>query len=238
MAIINLTWENIDGILGEVHRVFNQEREPIMAEPIVPPAGVGDDLMSWLVPRDVNKKIVEAMPDWCKTAQKLIYLKVDIANESNEGSAFTPIIRLPLSEVWHRYPGTLTQVITNGVHYAGWDGQTLYLCLKDTESGLPQDRATDFVKQMFAIAQKHYEISKKASKAVETMREFLGQHRTLQTALKECPAIMSYVPDWMKQELNRVPPKRTRRPPIPKAEKKEVDMSQLVAQATISKLNL
>lgn len=235
MAIINLTYDNVDGIIGEVHRTFNEERNAIMAEPIVPPEGVGDELMSWLVSREDNKKILDAMPDWCKPLQKQFYIKVDIITDD---SSFTPIVHVPLTEQWYNYGCVYATPSISGTEATSWDGQILHLILKDTESGLPQGKATEFVKQLFAIAKKHDDITKKTEQAVNTMREFLGQHRTLQTALKECPAVMSYVPDWMKQELNRVPPKRTRRPPIPKGEKKEIDMSQLVTQATISKLNL
>lgn len=235
MAIINLTYDNVDGIIGEVYRVFNEERNAIMAEPIVPPEGAGDELMSWLVPREDNKKILEAMPDWCKSLQRQFYVKVDI---NAGGSLFTPTVHVPLTEEWYNFSCIYAVPSISGAELASWNGQVLNLFLKDTESGLPQGKATEFIKQLFAIAKKHDDITKKTGQAVSTMREFLGQHRTLQTALKECPAVMSYVPDWMKQELNRVPPKRTRRPPIPKGEKKEIDMSQLVTQATISKLNL
>lgn len=238
MAIINLTYDNIDGIIGEVYRIFNEERNAIMAEPIGVPEGVGDELMSWLVPREDNKKVLEAMPEWCKSKQKRFYVKVDFFDTEAVDSPNTPIITAPLSEAWYHYNGTWANIGIKGAEVSTWDGQVLRLYLRDTESGLPQGKATEFVKQLFAIAKKHDDISKKTEQAVSTMREFLGQHRTLQTALKECPAVMSYVPDWMKQELNRVPPKRTRRPPIPKGEKKEIDMSQLVTQATISKLNL
>jgi len=153
-------------------------------------------------------------------------------------SSYTPMVHMPLTEQWYNFNCVYAVPSISGIDAASWDGQILHLTLKDTESGLPQGKATEFVKQLFAIAKKHDDISKKTKQAVSTMHEFLGQHRTLQTALKECPAVMSYVPDWMKQELNRVPPKRTRRPSIPKGEKKEIDMSQLVTQATISKLNL
>lgn len=238
MAIINLTYDNVDDIIGEVHRIFNEERNAVMAEPIVPPEGIGDELMSWLVSREDNKKILEAMPEWCRSTQQRFYVKVDFFGTDAENSPHTPIIILPLSEAWYRYSGTCANVGVKGAEISTWDGQVLRLYLKDTESGLPQSKATEFIKQLFAVAKKHDDITKKTEQAVSTMREFLGQHRTLQTALKECPAVMSYVPDWMKQELNRVPPKRTRRPPIPKGEKKEIDMSQLVTQATISKLNL
>jgi len=63
MAIINLTYDNIDGIIGEVYRIFDEERNAIMEEPVVPPEGAGDELLSWIVPRENNKKILEAMPD-------------------------------------------------------------------------------------------------------------------------------------------------------------------------------
>lgn len=135
------------------------------------------------------------------------------------------------------FPKTINLPTITGVRSAAFNGELLTLYLEDT-SGLPQGQAADFVKSLLTLAQQHNKITDKTHAAVVTMREFLGQHRTLQTALKECPAIISYVPDWMKQELNRVPPKRVRRPPIPKGEKKQIDMTELVTQATIAKLNL
>ncbi len=237
MAIINLTWETVDGIVGQVHEIFNQERNALMAEAIEAP-NVGDEVYSWILPRENNKKILEAMPDWHKPKTKHIYIKVNAQrNGVNDDTTYAPILRLNLKEDWYRLGNAWPGINTPFAEFAAWDGNVLSLYLKDTDK-VPQGPAGDFVKSLFAVAQKHNELTERVKQATNTMREFLGQHRTLQTALKECPAVMSYVPDWMKQELNRVPPKRTRRPPIPKAEKKEIDMSQLVTQATIAKLNL
>jgi hypothetical protein len=109
--------------------------------------------------------------------------------------------------------------------------------LNDTES-LPQNAAGEFVKSLFDIVKQHEEITNRATEAVDTMRKFLRQHRYLQSALKECPAVAAYLPNWMKQELEREPEKRTRRKPTPKVEKEKIDMSQLVIKATVDKLNL
>jgi len=240
MAIINLTWDNVDGIVCQVHEIFNQERNTLLAEAlgVTEALDAGDEVYSWLLPRENNKKILEAMPDWHKPKTKHIYIKVNAQrNEENEDSAYVPILKLSLKEDWYRLGNAWPSITIPFAKWTSWDTDVLVLYLKDTDK-VPQGPAGDLVKKLFTIAQKHNELTEKIEQAVTTMREFLGQHRTLQTALKECPAIMSYVPDWMKQELKRVPPKRTRRPPIPKAEKKEIDMSQLVTQATIAKLNL
>lgn len=235
MAIINLTRETTDCIISEVVNVFNQERMPLLEQKFVAPSGVGDDIMSWLVPRETNKKLLEIMPEWCSHTKKYIFLAV---HSPNSHEVYNPTIQLPFNEAWYYYsPSKTTLRDITGVTKAVFNGELLTLYLEDT-SGLPQGQAADFVKSLLTLAQQHNKITDKTNSAVATMREFLGQHRTLQTALKECPAIISYVPDWMKQELNRVPPKRTRRPPIPKAEKKQIDMTELVTQATIAKLNL
>lgn len=239
MAIINLTYENVDAIVGQVHQLFNQERNALMEQAIEPPQNVGDDVYALLLPRENNKKILEAMPEWHKNPKKQVYLKVNAQqNGQNIDCGCSPILNLKLTEQWYQLNGSWMNVTAPGADYATWDGNVLRLYLKDTESGLPEGQAGELIKKLYAISKQHVEITEKTEVAVNTMREFLGQHRTLQTALKECPAIMSYIPDWMQHELKRVPPKRTRRPPIPKGEKKEIDMSQLVAQATIAKLNL
>jgi len=235
MAIINLTKETTDCIIGEVVNVFNQERMPLLEQKFVVPSGVGDDIMSWVVPRETNKKLLEIMPEWCTRTRNHIYLSVCHASGQN---VYNPTIALQLNEAWYSYsPKKVILPTITGAKSTTFNGELLTLYLEDT-SGLPQGQAADFVKSLLTLAQQHNKVTDKTNAAAATMREFLDQHRTLQTALKECPAIISYVPDWLKQELNRVPPKRTRRPPIPKGEKKQVDMTELVAQATIAKLNL
>lgn len=234
MATVYLSHDNIDGIIGEVHKLFNDKREAIMAEKIVPPNGVGDELMSWVVSRETNKKVLDALPPWATTKQQRFYVKVDVPGTWD---GYTPVIHLPLQEQWYSYNRKTMDVGVKGADTSSWDGQVLRLQLTNTDN-LPQSTAIEFIKRLFSIAQRHAEIGEQANKAATTMNEFLQQHRTLQSALKECPAILSYVPDWMKQELERVPPKRTRRPPADKREKKDIDMTQLVTEATISKLNL
>lgn len=237
MAIINLTVDNVEGIIGQVHEIFNHERLALLEKTIEVP-DVGDEVYSWLISRENNKKIIEAMPPWCQQRHKQIYIKVNtncIIGSANEN--YIPILRLDLKEDWCKLASSWMPIDIPFAVNSTWDSNVLYLWLENTDK-VPQGPAGDFVKKLFAIAKEHAELDNKVTLAVVTMREFLSQHRTLQTALKECPAVMSYVPEWMKQELNRVPPKRVRRPPMPKTEKKEIDMSQLVTQATISKLNL
>lgn len=239
MAIINMTWDNIDSIVGQVVQVFNQERNAIIEQVVVVPENVGDDVYAMLLPRENNKKILEAMPEWHACVRDHIYLKVEAQqNGQNIDCPYSPVIRLNLNEQWYSLHGSWRVITVPGVDCTTWDGNILRLYLKDTESGLPEGPVGDLIKNLYAISKQHADITAKTEAAAGTMREFLGQHRTLQTALKECPAVMSYIPDWMQHELKRVPPKRTRRPSVPKSEKKEIDMSQLVAQATIAKLNL
>ncbi len=237
MAIINLTVDNVEGIIGQVHEIFNHERLALLEKTIEVP-DVGDEMYSWLLPRENNKKIIEALPPWVKVRNKYMTIKVDTyRNGHNQMGYYTPAFRLTLKEDWYRLSESHGYIDIPFANSALWDSNTLTIWLENTDK-VPQGPAGDFVKKLFAIAKEHAELDNKVTLAVVTMREFLSQHRTLQTALKECPAVMSYVPEWMKQELNRVPPKRVRRPPMPKTEKKEIDMSQLVTQATISKLNL
>lgn len=236
MAIVNLTCYNVEGIVGTVHEIFNQERLHLL-EKVIEVPDVGDEVHSWLISRENNKKIIEAMPSWCQQKSKYIYIKVSTDCTTGNSEHYIPTLRLDLKEDWCKLGSGIYELNIPFATQAMLNNTTLYLWLNDTDK-VPEGPAGDFVKQLFMIAKEHNEINDKIAQAVTTMREFLSQHRTLQTALKECPAIMSYVPEWMKGELNRVPPKRVRRPPAPKVEKKEIDMSQLVTQATIAKLNL
>lgn len=236
MAIVNLTTDNVENIVGCVHEIFNHERLPLLEKPIEVP-DIGDEVYSWLISRENNKKVIEALPQWHKPRIKHMSISVNIIHNGDmSNDYYVPTYRLSLKEDWHLLSGC-AYVDIPFAEEATWNNGNLRLVLKDTDK-VPQGLAGDFIKQLFAIAKAHVDIDDKIAQAIKTVREFLGQHRTLQTALKECPAIMSYVTEWMKQELNRVPPKRVRRPPMSKAEKKEIDMSQLVTQATIAKLNL
>lgn len=238
MAIINLTADNVEGIVSQVHEIFNHERLSLL-EKVIDVPDVGDEVYSWLLPRENNKKIIEALPPWYQPKAKYMYIKVDMfSNGSRKEGGYTPTLRLPaLKEEWYKFQECWLDLVIPFAESAAWNSNVLYLWLENTDK-VPQGPAGDFIKELFTIAKEHADLDDKVAQAATTMREFLSQHRTLQTALKECPAVMSYVPEWMKKELNRVPPKRVRRPPAPKAEKKEIDMSQLVTQATIAKLNL
>jgi len=237
MAIINLTPDNVEGIVSQVHEVFNHERLGLL-EKVIDVPDVGDEVYSWLLSRENNKKIIEALPPWHQPRTKQMYIKVDINRDGKQyNGGYTPTLRLSLKEDWYKLGESWSGMTIPFANAATWSSNVLYLWLENTDK-VPQGPAGDFVKKLYTIAKEHADLDYKVTQAVTTMREFLGQHRTLQTALKECPAIMSYIPEWMKQELNRVPFKRVRRPPAPKAEKKEIDMSQLVTQATIAKLNL
>lgn len=229
MAIVPITAEVKNSVLSQVRRVYEASMSKISTDfDSQVKDGMGDELYSWIIPVAKEKQLREILPPWAVRETGYMYLSVTGVN------CYNVMLLFKEPHVLLNGSGTVDIPGTN----AYWDGCSLTIEITD-ESQLPAGQVTNLIRAMnkTIIAQK--KIKADANDACTTMDKFLSQHRTLQTAIKEFgPALTTYFDHWITEELNRIPPKRTRGPAKPKPPPEPVDLKKLIGKATASKLNL
>lgn len=241
MATINLTEDTVYEITCSVERIYNAERTKI-SYPDSPLSGsYGDTFAEWLLPKDKMEALTNAMPFWMKQYTKSYNVKIGtpLAN-----AHYSPWMRLDCSELvldLHNRHETYSNftVSTPGINNIDNISTGFVIHLSDGGDSLPKSDLRDSIIDLNKYVEANGRITTECTEAVDTMRKFLKQHRTLQSAMKEFgPSLSFYVPSWLMEEYNRVPPKRTRKPKSEQPEKTPVKLDGLIAKATVSKLNI
>lgn len=242
MATVKLNAAAINDIVGQVRASYEQDRLKFMDKEFEIGPDVGDEVYSWLVPVDKEKQLRELMPPWMVRQNTSMCIRV----EQTEGtgliktcSPYSTVLRLPFKDKHLIGTGHTFEVDLPGVESSWWDGTTLTLWMKDEKHELPESTASKLVDELYAQLAKHDKVTKTSEEAQKTMRAYLGQFSSVQKAIKkDGPWLTAYLPQWMKDEMNRVPPKRVRIPKSAKTEPVEININKLVARATANKLNI
>lgn len=241
MATVKLNAAAINDIVGQVRANYEQDRLKFMDKEWDIGPDVGDEMYSWLLPVEKEKKLRETMPPWMFRETNGMHIRVEnsIDGHVNTHSPYSTVLRLKFKEK-HLIGMGLTYVVDlPGVETSWWDGTTLTLWMKDEKHELPKSTASTLVDELYAQLAKHNKVTKASEEAQKTMRAYLPQFSSVQKAIKkDGPWLTAYLPQWMKDEMNRIPPKRVRIPKAAKGEPVEVNINKLVARATASKLNI
>lgn len=241
MATINLTEDIVYEITCSVERIYNAERNKI-EYPHKPISGdYGDTFAEWLLPKDKMEALTNATPSWMKQYTSRYTVRI---STTSDNAHYSPWMLLdcsaPVLDLHNKRDNYSTfTVSTPGINAIDNVSTGFIIHLSDGGDSLPKSDLRDSIIDLNKYIEANGRITTEYIEAVDTMRKFLKQHRTLQSAMKEFgPSLSFYVPAWLMEEYNRVPPKRTRKPKSEQPEKAPVKVDGLIAKATVSKLNI
>lgn len=235
MAIVRTTPDIVSSICGQVRQLYDAERKKIdiTTPPVVP--GLAEYFIDLLFPLADQKKIIELYPEGAKPLQHYtVGLQFKNA-ENTSGWATAPVVHVHIQDCLST-GGIFIKENLPGIKKLQMSGPMINVELDEDVSALPT-LVAQFAKSCAEIHTKFSDASKRSKAAVENMRNFLKDHRTLQSALKAMPALKFYLDQWITFELERkVEPKE--RKPKAAEEKKPYDMTELITKAAINRLSL
>lgn len=235
MATVYIREDVTNSILARIHAVYEVDRAKIDNTLPKASAEFAEEVYSLLMPKADRDKVLSMLPEWMQFKRSTLMLRVIPFGVTNTRYSPTMHLALPESTLALNSYCELTSV--PGVENAVWDGTTMTLHLAENWSALPiTDKAV--ISKAESIAAQHNKLTEATTEARATMRTFLEQHRTLQSAMKAFgPALKTYIDTWLQRELDRVPPKRLITPKAAK-EKIKVNIAKLVTKATTAQLNI
>lgn len=235
MATVTINNDVILSITAKVQHLYTIDRAKIDNTTPDVPVGLAEELYDLLMPATDRKKVLELLPPWMTFYQHSFTVRVVPPGSTN--FRWCPVLSLvlPVDTLMINHNANIETI--PGVKHLHWDGVNMTLYLADDWSALPiKDK--DFIAKVANVAIEHDKLTKASKEASNTMRLFLEQHRTLQSAMKAFgPALKTYIDPWLQMELDRVPPKRVTKPKV-KQEKVEVNIAKLVTKATATQLNV
>lgn len=235
MATVKITDNTITSIVAKVRQVHEADREKINNTVPETPPGFAEEVYSLLMPEAERKVVFNALPEWARKQQNGFTLRVVPFGATN--LRWCPVLCLGLPKDTLALPNMCLLESVPGAKQLSWDGHNMVLHLAEDWSVLPiKDKS--FIEKIADVAAQHDKLTKASKEASNTMRLFLEQHSTVQSAMKAFgPSFKKYIDPWLQMELDRVPPKRANKPKA-KKEKVEVNIAKLVAKATAIQLNV
>lgn len=236
MATVKITDAVITAITGRVRELYDNDRAKIdMTIPEVPTA-FGDYLYQHFMGREAQKKLKEALPSWYNI-RPLKGCSIRIRKEGTTQWRNCPVIPVTFREEQLKFDQDIAMEELPGIRSITWNGACVCVVFKEDLADVPE-KYKAFINTICAIPEAHAKVSAASKEAATLMADFLVQHTSLQAAMKAFgPALKHYFDPWIAAEFSRKPPPR-KRVAKDKAEKKEVDISKLVAKAAVDKLNL
>lgn len=237
MATVKITETVITSITAQVRKVYEAGREKIdmtLPETI---EGFANYLHELLVDRNSEKAMLAAMPEWYPRSMIQTFT-VRMTNKGNSSWRNAPTIYVTLKEPMLQLPVGITRHGLPGIEAISWNGSLLSVVFDDV--ALIPSKYRDYVTKMIAIPAAHDKITKASKEAADTMARFLRQFKTVQAALKAengGPALSHFFDYWLKNELERKPPPRVRKPKE-KVDPETVDITKIIAKAAADKLSL
>lgn len=236
MATVKITPDVINSVVAKVQGLYEVDRAKL-AELDYPTASkeYGEEMYSLLLSMDKQKQIRELMGDLAPPIVGNVAVRV-VPFDVNAKWCANMYVTLPAEAI--SLPAKSVLAAAPGVHKIVWDGHGLTVHLAEDWSALAAPKSKAFIEKVVDMANKHHAIAVAATTASDTMRTFLGQHKTMQQAMKAFgPAMKAYIDPWLQQALDRPSPKRIATPKVAK-EKVEVNIAKLVTKATTNQLNI
>lgn len=234
--IIKITPAYVNQICMSVRETFMEEHHKVNNSVPEVPSQLGEYFYGLPMPIDDQQKVLALFPEGMKPSTiKKVCLKID--GPSGDGkyhwapSVYVPIrkgLRFGTKFIREDFPGIKKFVI---------EGSTVSIILAEDTTSLPP-AVRDFVTKVASISEEHRAIDAKINAEVENMKNFLKDHKTLQSAIAAMPGLKFYINWFIQQELDAPEPEKPPRKPRKRAEKQPYDISGLVTKAAIARLNL
>lgn len=235
MATVKMTPNVVTQIIAKVRELHEADRQKISNEVGKAPPELGAEFYSMVVPLENQKKIKELMPEGVVAHPGCVSVRI---MPHGVPAKWSPVIYTTVPPEAMLMPWYITHENIPGTEKVHWDGATVNVNLAEDWSALAAPKSREYIKKLTDFANKHNDVTKKAKEASDTMRLFLEQHKTVQSAMKEFgPALKAYIDPWLQQQLDAPNPKRVVKPKVVK-EKVEVNVAKLVAKATVNQLNI
>lgn len=234
MAMVRTTPDVVSSICTKVRELYDADRMKIKKDLPQVPSGLAEYFIDLVFPIADQKKIFDLYPTSMKPPRMLI-LGLQFKNTGTNASwNWAPVVYVQVTDCMF----LPTTVIDNlpGIKKLVINGSLIQAELEEDVSALPVGVA-QFTKDCAAIHSKYNDVGVKTKLAVENMRNFLKDHRTLQSALKAMPALKFYLDRWIIAELERKVEPKERKAKVAE-EKKTYDVSDLITKAAINRLSL
>lgn len=237
MAAVNLTDYVKTQIINQTEGVLwrNQGTLPTFAYRAEP--GVGDEAFSLLLPAANEKLILDNAPDNFFPLINHTFIKVESGLDAD------------IPTLYRRNGGILASYAAPHINFDGykeirnvpgielmlWDAGTATITPATDGSVIALPGLRKFVEDYQAVASVHKTAHDAVNKGKEDMKNFLDGHRYLHKAAdKFGPAFWEFVPANIKKDHDREVAKKEqlKKAPI------EVNLDGLIAQATLSRLNI
>lgn len=235
MATIKITPDVVTAITGRVREVFEADRHKIVKDLPEVPVGFSDYLYEHLMSLPDQTKFEAGAPKWM-ALKRIAGCSIRVRLEGLPNWRSCPVVPTTFKnpQLYFGQDVILTELADAAE--LTWNGVCLCITFKKDLDGVPE-KFKAYIKTLAAIPEAHQKISDASRDAAVTMAKYLAQHKTLQSAVKNDPALKHYFDDWINQQWNRKAPPRPKKPKVP-VEKEVVDISKLIAKAAVDKLNL
>lgn len=230
MATVHLNQNNIDQICWNARAVIRATQGILPSFPMTLPEGVADEVYSLALPVANEKTIRDNLPNWAIRETEGLHISI---NDMNGG--VTPYAMGVFKSPHIELSGWGDVYNVPGFDHISFSSGTVVIYLATDGTTIESPILRQYVEDTQKVLEAHKEANAEVEKAAKDLEVFLSQHRTLQSAIKECEAIWEYVPRHIRSTYER---KVEPRPRKPKTEKVNVDMGPLVAYATTHKLGL
>lgn len=221
-------------IRTNVSRMYEKERASLeLALPV--PVGVSDALYNMVCPLENEQRIREAAPG--NAFETSVGVSINVTRNTTDNSlsrVFSPRADGRMATQRIIFPRPITVYSAQGIAKLTYNRGTFTIIPASDGTKIADPAVRDLVEAMATRFDKHKNITDEARKAEEDISKYLGQHKTLQSAVKDFPALMEYVPDRVKEVYNQASKKETDAAPA----KEKVDIGYLAVKATLNKLDM
>lgn len=235
MATIKITGDVVTAVTGRVREVFEADRHKIVKDLPEVPVGFSDYLYEHFMSLPDQTKFEAAAPEWMQL-RRATGCSVRLRSEDISHWRSCPVVPTSFKNPQLYFSQEIALTELPGIASLTWNGACLCVVFKKDLDGVPE-KFKAYIKTLVAIPEAHQKISDGSRDAAVTMAKFLAQHKTLQSAVKDNPALKHYFDEWINQQWAAKPPPRPKKPKAT-VEKEVVDISKLIAKAAVDKLNL